>query len=49
MISFTIPGVIGSVDHKVGGVDVVALQRSLKQFGVVHSAVSAEEKLLVLS
>lgn len=42
MISFPGSHVVGGVDHEVGGVDIVALDRGLKELRVVNGALVHE-------
>jgi hypothetical protein len=48
MIGFTEPKVIGSVNSKIGGVNVVAFESGFQEFRVVDCAMLLEVQLLVL-
>lgn len=39
VVGFAISDVIGGIDDEVSGIDVVALDCSFEQFGMVHRAV----------
>lgn len=46
---FPIPDIIGRIDNKISGIDIVSFDGSLEQFGVMHCPIGPEVQLLVLS